>query len=737
MSLPVTAANVDLSNCEREQIHIPGSIQAQGFLLVINRQDRRVLQVSANTGQWLGRSPQEVIGMPLADFLELDESALEDLEESNPRYLAPMNLVGADGLFEGSIHYEPGQENALLLQLEPYLAAEPRTRDIYTSANAILGKLQRTRSLAELSDLVAKSVRDYTSYDRVLVYRFLADESGEVIAESRREDLHPLLGLRYPASDIPKQARVLYVSSRLRIIADVNGAAVPLVPVANPETGQPLDMRYCVLRSVSPIHLQYLRNMGVAASMSLSLIEDGKLWGLVACHHEQPKRISHASRIACELLAHSLSLYIRTKQESEHRDYSLKLQSDMRQMTARLSGDESFEAALLGQRPDVMSLFRPSGAAVVTGTKIHLQGMTPSEPEVKALIGWLRRQVFSEGVWSCERLSELYPEAEAYRERASGVLAVDLGETELRWLLWFRPEVVQMVNWAGDPNKPVEVDLRSGVANISPRRSFALWREEKRGYSEPWLAEEVRVAVEMRRALMEILLRRMQILERANQELTRSNTELESFVYSASHDLKQPLRGIQLYMQMAQDLPKQGEQRELDVVLQLSKRMEELLDSLMEYARVGKMELQREEIEGDELVRETLLMLRPDLQARGVEVRVPRPLPRLSGDRVRLRQLFQNLIVNAAKYNDKPAKFIEIGFQAPAFYVLDNGIGIEARHHESIFQIFRRLHGEGAYGGGTGAGLTIAQRVVERHGGRIWLESEPGQGTTFFFTLGS
>jgi len=756
----VTAGNVDLSNCAREQIQIPGSIQPHGVLIAVSEADRRIMQVSANSMELLGCAPEGLLGKKLDALLGnglgeahprfWEQQVVLKRMEGNPLFLTPMQI--GNRWFEGSIHRYGG---ALLLQLEPHRRAgdEDQTLDVYMSARSVTADLKQARSVGEFSDITARYVREHTGYDRVVIYRFLPDDSGEVVGESKRADLTSWLGLRYPASDIPSQARQLYLQSWVRIIADVNAVPSPMVPALNPETGRPLDMSYCVLRSVSPVHLQYLRNMGSQASMSLSLIDGNRLWGLIACQHEKPRQVSHEARIACEFLAHSVSLQIRSKEDEESLDYSLKLRENVQRMTEFMAGDAEFQDGLLKHRPDVMSLFRAGGAAVVIGSKVigskamagnlNLRGLTPDANAVNALLEWLKQQPFSQGIFSTQRLSEIHPEAAAYPEKASGLLAIRVEEAELQWLLWFRPELVQMVNWAGDPRKPTDVDEATGLLTLSPRRSFELWQEEKRGVSEPWLAEELRVAGELRQAVVEVALRRARKLKRDNENLTRSNDELESFAYAASHDLKEPLRGIQTYLDMlSQTLNVRLTDREtqaMAMVMRLARRMDELIDSLLDYSRVGRLDLESEEIDGSELVSEALQMLKHQLQSQGVEVRVPRPLPCLTGDRVRLREVLQNLITNAVKYNDKANKWVEIGYrEGPplALYVRDNGIGIEERHHAAVFRIFNRLHGRDAFGGGTGVGLTIVQKVIERHGGRIWLESKPDEGSTFCFTLG-
>jgi signal transduction histidine kinase len=233
-------------------------------------------------------------------------------------------------------------------------------------------------------------------------------------------------------------------------------------------------------------------------------------------------------------------------------------------------------------------------------------------------------------------------------------------------------------------------------------------------------------------------------LELRNEELRQSNKELDDFAYIASHDLKEPLRGIHnfsnfLLEDYADKLDDEGRSK-LETLMRLTRRMETLIDSLLQFSRLGRVDLAVDRVDLNEIVAEILDSLAISLQQEKIEVRVPRRLPSVRSDRVRVGEIFYNLVVNAMKYNDKPEKWIEVGWREnaagpPVFYVRDNGIGIPEKHHDAVFRIFKRLHGRDKFGGGTGAGLTIVKKIVERHHGRIWLESSPDQGTTFYFTL--
>jgi light-regulated signal transduction histidine kinase (bacteriophytochrome) len=308
--------------------------------------------------------------------------------------------------------------------------------------------------------------------------------------------------------------------------------------------------------------------------------------------------------------------------------------------------------------------------------------------------------------------------------------------------MWFRPELVHTVHWAGDPSKPVQVDVIDGEARLTPRGSFDLWKEDVQGCSAPWLECEIDAAGALQRAIAEVVLVRM------NDELRKSNSELDSFAYAASHDLKEPLRGIHNFAQFLQRSadPKltEEERSRIQTIIRLTRRMDDLTDALLQYSRIGRTDVSFEIVDMNELVQQTLDTLGPRIAETGTDVRVPQVLPMVRSDRVRLAEVFSNLIMNALKYNDLPAgeRRIEIGSRSDGgrrvFYVRDNGIGIAQRNLESIFQIFRRLHARDEYGGGSGAGLTIARRTVERLGGRLWAESAgPGYGSNFLFTLGA
>lgn len=742
----VTAKNVDFSNCDRELVQYPGAIQPHGAMLIVNEPDYVVIQASANAGKFLGGTAEELIGRNIAEVLGGAAPAFfERLQrmslENTPVHVAREFFAGSAQGVNVFVHRCDG---VLILELELISEASSLNNgNLYSDVRATIARLQATTSLQEFFDLAVERIRDFTGYDRVMAYKFAEDGSGEVIAEAKRDDLEPYLGLHYPATDIPAPARRLFSLSWLRHLPDVEYDAIPLVPENRPETGKPIDMSYAMLRSVSVMYSDYLKNMGVKSTMVMPLMKDGALWGLIsAMHHSAPRHVPYEARMAAEFVAHMLSLLTAAKEDAEGAERRLRMTAVVDRLVEALCREPDLHASL-GDRSrelNLLSLIDAQGAAVISRGEISLLGTTPTERQVRALAKWLAQA--NQAVLATDRLPEQYPPAEAFKSVASGVLSARLSTSELEFLVWFRPEHIEVVKWAGDPKKPVKVGETDGKIRLMPRSSFALWKESVTGRCEPWHKNDKGAVTELRQAIMEVILNRATEIERANRALAEANIELDSFAYVASHDLKEPLRGIH---HMASFL-KRGlidslgpeERGQLETILKLSRRMDDLIESLLQYSRTGRTELDFEPADLDGLVDEALTSCNVLISDTETEIRRPAPLGPAYCDPVRIGEVFTNLISNAVKYNDKPHRWVEIGVESgrpKRYYVRDNGIGIAADARERIFEIFRRIHGPDEFGGGVGAGLTIARRIVERHGGMMWVDSAPGSGSTFYFTL--
>ena len=757
----IDLADLNLNNCDREPIHIPNLIQPHGCLLAVCADEYKILQVSLNTSQMLGIEPQELLDKPLSYLIgeeqitTISNCLSEEFDSINP---IPIEIKHDEStlIFNGVVHSSQG---IIILELEP---KEPNEKvdffNFYKLIKSPVNRIQKTDSLDRLCDVVVREIKAITRFDRVMVYQLDKDGAGTVIAEAVEAKLEPFLGLHYPATDIPKQAKYLYALNLLRLIPDISYEPVGLIPSLNPLTNKPLDMSMSTLRSTSPIHIEYLNNMGVSATLCISLMKNQQLWGLIACHHYSPKLISYQIRTVCEFIGQIASFELAAKEDNQDRDYKMKLKLIQSQFVEIISQAEELRTGLT-QNPDLLlDIVGAGGVALCFGEEITLIGATPNEKAITAMLPWLVTQFEGDTIYETNCLAEVYPSAEQDKAVASGLLALLISRIQQTFIIWFRPEVIQTVDWGGNPNKSLDIEV-DGTIRMSPRKSFAKWSETVKQKSLPWKVCEVEAALELRSSIVGIVLRKADELAQVNKELSRSNVELDSFAYIASHDLKEPLRGIYNYSSFliedyGEVLDESGIDK-LNTLMRLTHRMEDLINSLLHYSRLGRVELQLRSVDLNDLVAGVLDAIAASARDTKVEFKIPRSLPSVNCERTQVNELFTNLITNGIKYNNQSEKTIEIGYLDPKdpvylakmseypddtlakviFYVRDNGIGIRERHIESIFRIFKRLHGQKKYGGGTGAGLTIAKKIVERHGGEIWVESTYGEGSTFYFTL--
>ncbi|WP_019512139.1 MULTISPECIES: SpoIIE family protein phosphatase [Mycobacteriaceae] len=516
---------IDLDNCAREPIHIPGSVQPRGVLAVVREPSFEIRQISANVDDLLGRSVHEVLNQDLSALIGIDQANLirqaaatfGDLRQRNPLELT-MEVGGLTRPFDALLHREPG--GILLIEIEMAYGERPFSfPNTYQAVRNSVEELNRADGLRALYDTAAQAVRELTGFDRVMVYRYDRDYNGEVVAENKREDLNSFLGLHYPASDIPAQARAMYEKSWLRLISDVDYTPAPLVPPMNPDSGTPVDLTHATLRSVSPIHIEYLKNMGVRASMSISLLRHGRLWGLIACHHYAgPHLPPYGARAAAEFLGSTLSLRMVDRFDEDQLREQLAAQSLLSHLTAATHNDaEPLATTLLGT-PSVLDLLPATGVVVNVGGEYGALGSPPAPEQVAAVAAWARST--GEEIAVTESLSRDVPAVPVDPEIAAGALALNLPEDQ--YVIWFRDEAVRSVDWGGDPhNKAIAVQEGDQI-RLSPRKSFDRWREVVDKCSEPWAPIQLESAEGLRANLVEELYRRTRSALRVAEVLQRS-----------------------------------------------------------------------------------------------------------------------------------------------------------------------------------------------------------------------
>jgi len=728
---------VDLTDCDREPIHLPGTIQPYGVLLVLTEPALTVAQVSENVGDHFPLSVEDVLGQPLSKVIDpaSADEVRDALQEERWYETNPFHIKAHGKRFDGIVHRHDG---ATILDVEPNseaLAATP----VHHPFRPALMRIQRVSTLAELADVVVQQVQRVTGFERVMLYRFHEDGHGSVVAEAKEPALEPYLGLHYPASDIPAQARQLYVKNWLRLIFDARATPARIVPTERADTGGPLDLSFSVLRSVSPIHLEYMANMGVRASMSISIILRNRLWGLISClNHSGPRRVSYEMRAGCEFLGRLISLQIDALKDREllARRASRRAAEDALADAMRESAaEESVLAVLLADPEKLMGLVGAEGAAWVGAAEPVTCGRTPPPPLIQEIAAWVEEREASR-TFSTESLGALFPRALSASDLASGLLTFALPGAPPRRLLWFRPEIIKTVNWGGDPTKPVAADF---AGRVRPRRSFALWREQVRFHSHPWTASDLEAADELRRRAIEVDLERRLLSE---QRAVRARDDLIAVV---SHDLKNPLSAILMQAESMLTRASVGGEESVHLLRVSAERiarsathMKALIEDLLDLARIEtqRFTLHLQSVESRHLLDEALLAALPLAEPKRITLAVDLiDLPRLEADPERIFRVLSNLLGNAVKFTPEGGTITLRA--APRgdellITVIDTGPGIAADHLPHVFE--RYWQAGPASRAGAGLGLYIARGIVEAHGGRIWAESSAG-GATLIFTL--
>lgn len=738
---------VNLSNCESEPIHIPGSIQPHGFLIGIGNENK-IIYCSENCIDYTGLSHEQLLGKRLDTlFGEAESEKLQAyFKNASSSDEKPHELIN-DGKKYSVAAHQSG--TTYILEFEP-LSEELSLPDLYTQTSNFVSLLEKTSGLQELCQAIAAQTREIIGYDRVMIYRFDKDYNGEIYAESKREDLESFLGLNYPHTDIPAQARILYMKNLLRLISDVEYKPVPIYKLDD-QTPDVLDLGMASLRSVSQIHCEYLSNMGVGATMSISLIKDQKLWGLIACHHYSPRVIPMHTRLAAQLQGNFLTSQIRVREVEEEHKLSVEIQKSLEkalQKTVSLT-KEHFDSLA---DESMLNLANATGAAIMINGALYCTGKVPAGDKIRELIHWLSYFAPS-GTYHTHRLIADYEAAAKLNETVAGIIYHSLGKSTENCIVWFRPEVVQTVNWAGDPNKSIEKNANG----LSPRKSFELWKEIRKWNSLPWREAELLAASSFAYALQKQthllhLTEEESKYKKLNEKLRKTNSELENMNWISTHDLKEPLRKIQVFASMILDDDANGISetitRSVKRMSQSANRMQTLISDIMSYSQLSNKREAFVSISLNDVLDEIQKELKDEIEEKQAEI-VYEDLPVIHGIKFQIDQIFINLLRNSLKFAREGVRpritiksRIVNGFDDPEtghivegkFTLItfsDNGIGFSSQFNLSLFEVFKRLHNYDKYKG-NGIGLAISRKIMENHDGYILAEGTENEGAVFY-----
>jgi len=747
---------INLTNCESEPIHIPGSIQPHGFLLGVKGQNHMVDFCSANSAVFIQLSPEFLLGKTLSEIFDEVQAdqftvyAVDNKIDTAKPFVFTLNDIP----YNTTVHQSA---DTLILELEPFPDGTLNLPNLYNQTRDFVASMEKRSYLPELCGDIAEQTRNITGYDRVMIYRFDSDYNGEVIAESKREDLESFSGQKYPHTDIPVQARRLYIKNQLRMISDVNYQPVPILTLNNTDDkdNNSLDLSYSILRSVSPVHVEYLKNMGVGATLTISLLQNNKLWGLIACHHYAPKILPYYTRLSALLQGHFLTSQLSVREVSEEFDISELVDKALLESSALLHENENFIEDNFDS-PALLKLANATGFVIYHKGKLYKNGIVPPNEELIPLLKFLSENYQKTGVHT-RRLIDIYPEGENISNAASGIIYHSIATGTPDGILWLRVEQKEMINWAGNPHKAVVLTENGGI-RLSPRKSFELWLEEVKYKSAEWRKSELAASSNFAYSLQKhINLKYITSQENKNrvlnEELKAANKELANLNWISTHDLKEPLRKIQIFASKILDREQPDVSPQVkDSVERMrfaAEKMQLLIEDILSYSKAGNMEKVYETTDLNLILKKVLEELRENIDEKKAKI-TSEVLPTLDIIPFQVHQLFVNMLSNALKFSaDGIAPVIDIDIKtvfgrdivkerteanaSTEFYAVsfqDNGIGFEKEYENRIFDVFQRLHPANKYPG-TGIGLAICKKIMENHRGYITADSEPGEGARF------
>ncbi|WP_428232368.1 ATP-binding protein [Flavobacterium sp.] len=741
----VNRDRVTLTNCEHEPIHIPGSIQPHGFLLGITL-DWKIDFCTANIAVFLDLVYDKVLGHKFSEiFGTAAQKQLYDYVHNHKvQIVFPLEIELKGTSFQINIHKKG---DVYILEAEPQSNGKEQLANIYSQTIQFVSNMNNTRSLKELCALVAEGTREITGYDRVMIYRFDADYNGEVYAENCREDLEPFLGLHYPHSDIPIQARELYMKNQLRLIVDIGYEPVPIYTIDDKENKN-LDLSLSTLRSTSPIHVEYLKNMGVGATLTISLIHHDRLWGLIACHHYSPKNISPEIRLAAKLQGQFITSQIDLRQSNDEYEIARKTSRALERLTALNLALEHDSFDIICSNPELLNLCNATGVSIAIGDKIYKNGLTPSNQKIEKIISNMDAYEYGR-TFNTHKLSNFVPDLDGYEE-VSGIIYHSLGNGNN--IIWYRPETIAEINWGGDPEKAIIIDQNG----LHPRNSFNLWKQIIKNQSKIWLQPELNAAASYAHALqnqiiMLLLSEEEEKYRNLSDVLRETNLELENINWISTHDLQEPLRKIQFIaskvLSDTNEIPSVAIIDSLQRVTKSANRMQNLLVDILKYTRIKHTKDSLQKVSLNYILEETLQDMKEIILENKATLECEN-LPDVHAVPFLMKQLFSNIMQNSLKYAalerlpvikitaSKEPEINEYSNKVYCHWVTfsDNGIGFEQEYAESIFKIFTRLHTLEKYDG-SGVGLALCKKIMQTCHGNIRAVGTLNEGTeiTIYF----
>ncbi|WP_027379759.1 ATP-binding protein [Chryseobacterium daeguense] len=722
--------------CHEEPIHIPGYIQSFGYLIGIDAESHSITFFSRNIEDIFTIENKELLfDKKLTDFPESFKSIIEsDIYTSLNRFTRRENETYFDKVFINGKEYHFSvfkNNNYIFLEFEKVLA-NPNKRISNKYDNFYIIDNEQ-----EIWDQLLSTLARIVNYDRMMIYKFMMDGSGKVIAEKRNRNMESFLGLHYPESDIPRQARELYLKKRKRIFSNVYEETVPLLS----KKQENIDLTYVASRGMSPIHGQYIKNSGASSSFSISIIIDNHLWGLVTCQNSEPKHIDLEDRVQAGIFTALASNAYSSFRSKNELNYRLQLNEKASQLKTEFLKHNSLFDSLIENKTEIKNLPEADGLAVISEEEIVTEGSTPDQATIERIVQWAHENT-DDNIFLSRSFCKDYGKDLNLDEKAAGVIIYFIERSKNNLLIWFRKEFDEHINWAGNPEKKIEVFSQNGEEKqiISPRTSFRIFTENIKGNSKRWNSRNIAALQTVRDLILETSHKNYNTIKRLNDELKKVNEELDSFSYTISHDLGTPLTVMKLNAQMLLNSLTDGSEKsrsKINSIIEEIDNMAEMMHDVLQLSRAKYSEIELERLQTNLIIRKISENAKITFDSPKTEV-IIKDCPDVLADKTMLHQAFLNIINNAVKYSsyqDQPVVEIH-GYEKEdevVYIVKDNGIGIPDGEKHKMFKIFNRMENAKKFKG-NGVGLSIVYRIMKRIGGNVDYESNK-EGTSFILTF--
>ncbi|WP_330937523.1 ATP-binding protein [Chryseobacterium arthrosphaerae] len=728
--------DMNFVECHEEPIHIPGSIQSFGYLIGIDAESQTITFFSRNIADIFKiERLDELFGREISDFPESFQSIIDsEIYTSLEQFTRRKNETYFDKIFiDGKdYHFSVYRSDAyIFLEFEEVIInPDKRISNKYDNFYIIDNE-------QELWDHLLETLSKVVNYDRMMIYKFMMDGSGKVIAEKKNEDMESFLGLHYPESDIPKQARQLYLKKRKRIFSNVYADTVPILS----KKEENIDLTFSASRAMSPVHAQYLKNSGVASSFSVSIIIDDHLWGLVTCQNIKPKHIDLEDRVQAGIFtALAANAYSSFKSKSEL-NYRLELNEKLSQLKTKFLKHNHLSDSLIESKTELKNLPEADGLAIVSDESIVTAGTTPDSGSIDRIIKWALANT-KDRIYMSRNFLKDHGKELNLSDDAAGIIIYFIERDKNEMLIWFRKEFDEHINWAGSPEKTVSVFSQNGEERqmVSPRTSFRIFTENIKGHSRRWNSRNISAVQAVRDLILETSHKNYNAIKRLNDELKKVNEELDSFSYTISHDLGTPLTVMKLNAQMLLNNLKDDSEKsktKINTIIEEIDNMAEMMHDVLQLSRAKYSEIQLESLKTIPTIRKISENAKMTYGSPTSEI-IIKECPDVMADKTMLHQVFLNIINNAVKYSshkDYPKVEIEgtDDGQTIIYRISDNGIGIPEEEKHKMFKIFNRMDNAKKFKG-NGVGLSIVHRIMKRIGGNVDYESNK-EGTSFILTF--